>query len=134
MEEVNLFKQERNDKLKQEAVLVTNLRFVAGDNTYPVNRIIAVKKNKSPASQIYAMAFVLISAIVYYIYISSPDGWKYGAVFVLFFAVINVFIAKPAFTLTICTSTTETKALVSQNEDVINSVIDALTKAIAQHR
>ncbi|MEI9743596.1 DUF6232 family protein [Enterobacter ludwigii] len=128
VKEIEFYKQEADKKLQREFVQVTNARFVVGSNIYAMNGVTSVKKEKTPASRGYGFIIAMISGYAAYTYDSK--WWKYGAAFMCFSAVVQVLTAKPTYIVTICSSSTETKALSSSDEKYIDKVIDALTQSI----
>lgn len=130
IKEIEFYKQEADKKLQREFVHVTNTRFVVGSNIYAMNGVTSVKKEKELAKRGSSIIIALISGYAAYTYDST--WWRYGAAFFCFCAVVQVLTAKPTYIVTIRSSSTETKALSSNDEKYIDRVIDALTQSIIQ--
>lgn len=125
--EIDFFLQESDKKTGREFVHVTNTRFVVGENVYAMNGVTSVKKGKIPPKRGVIFFFAVLSAIAFF---HSDKPWNYVSAFVFIGMATSLFTVKPTYTVTICTSATETKALSSQDEDYIDKVISALTESI----
>ena len=128
MEEIEIYKKDGDKKQLRENVLVTNARFIVGANTYAMSGVTSVKKNKIPANRTPGIVMLVIGAIV--MFSVQSIGWKIFSGFILFFGFCAFFMEKPKYVVTICSSSTETKALENSDESYIDAVISALNTSI----
>ncbi|MNG64365.1 hypothetical protein D3C79_226050 [compost metagenome] len=128
MEEVEIYRKDGDKKQLREDVLVTNARFIVGSNTYAMSGITSVKKNKIPANRTPGLVMIVIGAIV--LYAVQSVGWKAFGGFLLLSGFGAFIMEKPKYVVTICSSSTETKALENSDESYIDAVISALNTSI----
>lgn len=108
------------------SVMVTNARFVVGDQTYAMSNVTSVKSGEIPGSQTIPM-LIALSAVLFF---------GLGTVGIIF-AIVILGIAlyagskvKPTYTVILNTSAGENKALSSPDEGYVRSIIRALNDAI----
>ncbi|WP_261464729.1 DUF6232 family protein [Serratia marcescens] len=128
MEEIEIYRKDGDKKQLREDVLVTNARFIVGSNTYAMSGITSVKKSKIPAKRSPGIVMAAIGASV--MYAADSKGWQIFGGVLLFLGVVAFFIEKPTYVVTICSSSTETKALENKDEAYIDAVINALNTSI----
>lgn len=126
---------------QQGEVLITTARFVVPGETYAMSGIVSVKtaiatrekdqKSSNPCSVLLGSVVMFMFAIGTF----SFGKWLVGTI-LLFVAVVSasvVFYKEPAtHTVVLRTSSSEIKALESQDEQFIRNIVEALNEAIVK--
>lgn len=108
------------------SVMVTNARFVVGSQTYAMSNVTSVKSGETPGSQALAIIIALMSVPFF---LAGTVGVVIGIAILAaaFYASTKV---KSTYTVILNTSAGENKALSSQDEGYVRSIIRALNDAI----
>ena len=107
-------------------VSVSNSRFIVDGQTYAMSNVTSVKSGKIPAANTAALVICLIGLMCL---LGTAVVKIVGIIFIVV-GIIAYRGAKPQFTVVLNTSAGENKALSSEDEAYVDSIIQSLNDAI----
>ncbi|CAM4218602.1 DUF6232 family protein [Serratia silvae] len=118
---------EETEFFKQGHVLITNARFIVGNSTYAMTGVTSVKKHSVTPSRIGAIVLIIVGMVLL---INMQGVSKLWGVGVIGLGVLAIKGAKTKHSVYLNSSSGESQALQSEDENYIDTVINALNQAI----
>lgn len=118
---------EETEFFKKGNVLVTNARFIVGSSTYAMLGVTSVKKTKVMPSRVGTVVLFIVGIFLLLGLTGAAKLWGVG---VIALAVLAYKGAKPKYSVYLNSSSGESQALESEDEQYIDTVINALNQAI----
>ena len=108
-------------------VRVTSSRFIVGSQTHAMNGVTSVQALKQDPNPIGLLVGVAIGILIFF----GLEGWaRVFGLLIAIFCGIALRGQQSTYVVLLRSSSGETKALSSQNQDYIDSVVNALNDSI----
>jgi len=125
---------EEKTYLKDDTVQITSSRAILSGKTYSIANITSVGMQKKEVSGCGPGLFIFIGVIL--VVVSFTNQISFGTLaaglIAIAIAVFTMRSAKPTYVIQVASASGEIKALESEDETYIESVLTALNDAIAQ--
>lgn len=119
---------EETEFYKNGNVSITNARFMVGSTTYAMNGVTSVKRGQTNPSKVGPVIMAIIGIIV--VFAAATLMSKAIGVVVVLLAIAWFKAIKPDYIVFLNSSSGESQALSSKDEQYIDDVINSLNNAI----
>lgn len=120
---------------QDQAITITTTRIVVQNKTYPINNITSVGINKTEASNLAPLLFIIIGGFTI-LYSFTNITENFGKLFIgILMVAAGIGITrtlKPTYNLTLSTAAGEVRAFESQDQAYIQKLNEAINQAIIQ--